>query len=92
MSTLSYRFGYCLGAIAHRAVATLTSLGNLPAETKTQPAPSLLELCRTPSLVRKGVDLSQWYANNVSICAPNAKPKRTRKKLLPKRSSLDVFI
>jgi hypothetical protein len=93
MSTLSYQFGYCLGVIAHQTITTLRSLQQQPNKQDKRLAPDMLEICRTPSLTRTGVNLNQWYEKNVSICAPSAsKPRRIRKKALPKRSSLDVLL
>jgi hypothetical protein len=90
MNTLSYQFGYCMGVIAHRVITTLHSLKHMDPQPDKRSDPDMLDLCRTPALVRKGVDLNEWYENNVSICPP--KPQRKRKKVTPKRSSLDVLI
>jgi hypothetical protein len=90
MNTLSYQFGYCMGVITHRAITTLRSLDPMRPKPDEHAEPDLLELCRTPALVRTGVDLNKWYENNVSICLP--KPQRRRKKATPKRSTLDALI
>lgn len=93
MSTFSYQFGYFLGAITRQTFTALRSLHQQPNKQDERLAPDMLEICRTPSLTRTGVNLNQWYEKNVSTCAPSApKPRRIRKKALPKRSSLDVLL
>lgn len=94
--SIGFRFGYVLGTLSREFLRTIRR----PAATtqKAQPAvhlPSITptrndwdELCRIPTLARRGVDLSNWFDANTKAVPPTKRRIRQRKSSKPKAAEL----
>jgi hypothetical protein len=85
MSTFTYELGYALGVFVREFWSTLQmhhcSSSQEPDDEKWPLVPTQQELDTVPAIVRKGVDLKQWYDLNVR----EAKTKRSRKTARPSK-------
>lgn len=84
----SFRFGYALGTLTREFVRSMKR--TTPAvPTQAQPVAHLTsitpirndwdELCRIPTLARRGVDLNQWFDANTKAVPPTKRRTRQRK-------------
>jgi hypothetical protein len=85
MSTLSYQLGYRLGTLVaqvkrgmHSSMTEQTSVLDT-AQPHHEDAQA-----QTPAMVRRGVDLNDWYGRNVTICSQPSPRKRIRSARKPK--------
>lgn len=74
MDSLSYRLGHHVGVFVVQARKTLRAVHPVVSEDETvaEVAVSLKELDATPAMVRKGINLNDWYARNVTPATPDA--------------------
>lgn len=93
----SFRFGYALGTLTREFVRSMKR--TTPAVlTQAQPVVHLAsitptrndwdELCRIPTLARRGVDLNQWFDANTKAVPPTKRRPRQRKPSKPKAPEL----
>lgn len=84
----SFRFGYALGTLTREFMRSMKRTA--PAvHTQAQPVVHLAsitptrndwdELCRIPTLARRGVDLNQWFDANTKAVPPTKRRVRQRK-------------
>lgn len=84
----SFRFGYALGTLTREFMRSMKR--TIPAvQTQAQPVVHLAsitptrndwdELCRIPTLARRGVDLNQWFDANTKAVPPTKRRARQRK-------------
>ncbi|WP_438299551.1 hypothetical protein [Pseudomonas sp. NMS19W] len=84
----SFRFGYALGTFARDFIRSMKRTTPV-APTQAQPVVHLAsitptrndweELCRIPTLARRGVDLNQWFDANTKAVPPAKRRPRQRK-------------
>jgi len=92
MSTFGYRIGYGLGIIVLSSTRVLRAVGeileHLPSEASERM--DWNELSRTPAMIRKGCNLSEWRLRNIPL--PRSTSTANNDNNLGPRSSLDPLI
>lgn len=84
----SFRLGYALGTLTRELMLSLKrATPSVPAQA--EPVVHLVsitptrndwdELCRIPTLARRGVDLNQWFDANTKAVPPTKRQPRQRK-------------
>lgn len=93
----SFRFGYALGTLTREFMRSMKRA--TPAvQTQAQPVIHLAnikptrndwdELCRIPTLARRGVDLNRWFDANTKAVPASKRRARQRKPSKPKAPDL----
>jgi len=92
MSTLGYRMGFRLGTIVLSSSRVLRSIGKILEHLPPEAGEGVdwNELSRTPAMLRKGYNLSEWRRRNIPL-SPSTPTVNTDNNLGP-RSSLDPLI
>ncbi len=86
--SIGFRFGYVLGTLtrefllAMKRPAPVVPVHVRPVVQLASITPTRNdwdELCRIPTLARRGVDLNQWCENNTKVVPPTKRRTRQRK-------------
>jgi hypothetical protein len=92
-----FRFGYALGTLTREF---MRSMKRTTPTVPTQAPPVIHltsitptrndwdELCRIPTLARRGIDLNQWFDANTKVVPPTKRRTRQRKPSKPKAPEL----
>jgi hypothetical protein len=98
MSASSFRFGYSVGTTVReifRAARTtgrpiLATTENIvrafPTQSSASSAAELEEMCQVPAIVRRGINLTNWFNENLHECRPEPQP--TAKKRKPRKAAV----
>ncbi|MBK0155588.1 hypothetical protein IAE35_19800 [Pseudomonas sp. S75] len=95
--SIGFRFGYALGTLtreflrAMKRAAPVVPAHGRPVVQLANIAPTRSdwdELCRIPTLARRGVDLNQWFENNTKAVPPTKRRTRQRKPSKPQAPEL----
>ncbi|ESW41098.1 MULTISPECIES: hypothetical protein [Pseudomonas] len=86
--TTGFRFGYALGTLTREFLRSMKRT-TPPVPVQAQPVAHFAsispirndwdELCRFPTLARRGVDLNQWFDTNTKPVPPTKRRVRQRK-------------
>ncbi|WP_412461745.1 hypothetical protein ACK2SD_07215 [Pseudomonas sp. SC11] len=86
--TTGFRLGYALGTLTREFLRSMKRT-TPPVPAQTQPVARFAnisptrndwdELCRIPTLARRGVDLNQWFDANTKPVPPTKRRVRKRK-------------
>ncbi|WP_426428081.1 hypothetical protein [Pseudomonas palmensis] len=85
-----FRFGYALGTLTREFLRSMKrTVPRVQAQAQVQPAAHFAsitptrndwdELCRIPTIARRGVDLNQWFDANTKPVPPTKRRNRPRK-------------
>ncbi|MGE8113852.1 hypothetical protein [Pseudomonas sp. NPDC086566] len=92
-----FRFGYALGTLTREFLRTMKRPAPVvlaqvqPVVQVASIAPTRSdwdELCRIPTLARRGVDLNHWFETNTKAAPPTKRRSRQRKPSKPKAPEL----